>query len=256
MAEKKLVSRSIAIVFGVLCILLLASMVGEVIYFNNAYNNYRSTNTHTNSDYDSLNSQLVEANATILNLNNQLATLQSELTNNSTKVTDLTKQIADLETQIANSNKKVTTLTDYYNSLLYVINTENHDLAIELTAANSQITSLQNQVNALNLIVNLSVSTVWINNQTVSQQAGSYTSWSRSASYAGYVSIQVSSSTSNTYVNVMYSSYGVNYNSQTNVGTSGITYFPILPSSNITVAVGNGLTVGNATETVTVTYYY
>jgi hypothetical protein len=90
----------------------------------------------------------------------------------------------------------------------------------------------------------------------VSQQAGSYTSWSRSASYAGYVSIQVSSSTSNTYVNVMYSSYGVNYNSQTNVGTSGIAYFPILPSSNITIAVGNGLTVGNANETVTVTYYY
>ena len=56
--------------------------------------------------------------------------------------------------------------------------------------------------------------------------------------------------------NVTYSSHGVNYNTQTNVGISGIAYFPILPSSNITVAVGNGLTNGNATETVTVIYYY
>jgi uncharacterized coiled-coil protein SlyX len=256
MGEKKIVSKSIAIVLGVLCILLLVGMVGEVIYFNNAYNNYRSINTHTNSDYDSLNSQLAEANATILRLNNQLATIQSELTNNATKVTDLTKQITDLKTQIANANKKLTTLTDYYNSLLYVINTENHDLAIELTAANNQITSLQNQVNTLTAIGNLNVSTVWINNQTVSQQAGTYTTWSESASYAGYISIQVSSSTSSTYANVTYSSHGINYNSQTNVGTSGIAHFPILPSSNITIAVGNGLIIGNATETVTVTYYY
>lgn len=256
MGEKKHVSRSAAIVLGVLCILLLAGMVGAVIYFNNAYSNYRSTNTHTNSDYDSLNSQLAEANATILSLKSQLTTMQSELTNNSTQVTDLTKQIANLETQIANENKKIKTLTDYYNSLLYVVNTDNHDLAVELDTAKSQISILQNQVNALNAIGNLSVSTVWINNQTVSQQAGSYTTWSESASYAGYISIQVSSNTSSTFANVTYSSHGVNYNTQTNVGISGIAYFPILPSSNITVAVGNGLTNGNATETVTVIYYY
>jgi hypothetical protein len=256
MGEKKHVSRSTAIVLGVLCILLLAGMVGAVIYLNNAYNNYRSTNTHTNSDYDSLNSQLAEANATILSLKSQLTTMQSELTNNSTQVTDLTKQIANLETQIANENKKIKTLTDYYNSLLYVVNTDNHDLAVELDTAKSQISILQNQVNALNAIGNLSVSTVWINNQTVSQQAGSYTTWSEPASYAGYISIQVSSNTSSTFANVTYSSHGVNYNTQTNVGISGIAYFPILPSSNITVAVGNGLTNGNATENVTVIYYY
>ena len=96
-------------------------------------------------------------------------------------------------------NKKLKTLEDYYNSLLYVVNTDNHDLAVELITAKSQITILQNQVNALNAIGNLSVSTVWVNNQTVSQQAGSYTTWSESASYAGYISIQVSSNTSTTY---------------------------------------------------------
>ena len=35
MGEKKLVSRNIVIVLGVLCILLLAGTVGAVIYFNN-----------------------------------------------------------------------------------------------------------------------------------------------------------------------------------------------------------------------------
>jgi hypothetical protein len=162
-----------------------------------------------------------------------------------------------LSSQLKYENSTIRTIEDYYNSLIYVLNTQVHDTAIELTTANTQITSLQNQINALNDIGNLSISTIWINNQTINQPAGSYTTFSKSASYAGYVSIQISSSTtSSTYANVTYSSHGVNYNSQTNVGISGIAYFPILPSPNIIIAVGNGLINGNATENVTVTYYY
>lgn len=257
MGEKKLVSRRIAIVLGVLCILLLAGTVGAVIYFNNVYNNFAATHTHTDSDYSSLISQFSAANDTISSLNSQLATLQSELANNNTQSTDLTKQITDLQVQISNANTNLKTIEDYYNSLLYVINTENHDLSVQLTAANNQITNLQNQVNSLTSIANLTAFTTWVNNQTVNQTAGSYTTWSESASYAGYISITVSSSTtSSTFANVTYSSHGVNYNVQTNVGTNGTAYFPVLPSTNVTVAVGNGLSTGTATETVTITYYY
>ena len=64
----------------------------------------------------------------------------------------------------------------------------------------------------------------------------SYTTWSESAGYAGYVSINVTSSTtSNTYTEVIYSANGVNYNVQTNVGVNGTAYFPVLPTSNIIV---------------------
>jgi len=256
MAEKKHANRRIAIALGLLCIVLVAIMVETAIYCSNMNNTYAATHSHADSDYASLAAHLSTANENISNLNNQISALQNDLANKSTQATDLQTQVNTLTSQLKYENSTISTIEDYYNSLIYVLNTEVHDTAIELTTANTQIASLQNQISALNDIGNLSVSTFWVNNQTISQPAGSYTTWTRSASYAGYVSIQVSSSTSSTYSNVTYSSHGVNYNTQTNVGISGIAYFPILPSSNITVTIGNGLAIGNATETVTITYYY
>jgi predicted nucleic acid-binding Zn-ribbon protein len=256
MSEKKLVTRSVAIILGLLCILLLGSTVGTVIYYNNAYNNYASNHTHTDTEYLFLASLFANANENISSLNNQLSTLQSELAGNSTQSTNLKAQVDALTSQLGAINASIVTIQDYYNSLVYVYSTDSHDLAVQLDSARSQITSLQSQVDSLSAIANLTASTTWVNNQTVTQPAGSYTTWSESASYAGYVSITVSSSTSSTYANVAYSSHGVNYNVQTNVGTNGTAYFPVLPSSNITVAVGNGLSTGSATETVTILYYY
>ncbi len=252
MGEKKLVRRSVAIVLGLLCILLLSGMVGAVIY----YNSYVSNHTHTDMEYNSLTSQLANANENISSLNGQLFTLQSELTGNNTQSINLKAQVDALNGQLTSLNKTVSTIEDYYNSLIYVYSTDSHDLTIQLTTARNQIASLQSQVDSLSAIANLTASTTWVNNQTVSQPAGSFTTWSESASYAGYVAITVSSSTSSTYANVIYSSHGVNYNVQTGVGTSGTAYFPVLPSSNITVAVGNELSTGNATETVTIIYFY
>jgi hypothetical protein len=256
MAEKKLVNRNIVITIGLLSIILVAITVGTAIYYSNMNDTYAATHLHADSEYASLAAQLAAANENISSLNQKISTLQIDFANKSTQATGLQTQVNTLTSQLIYKNSTISTIEDYYNSLIYVLNTKVHDTAIELTNANNQITSLQNQITALNDIGNLSVSTIWINNQTISQPAGSYTTWTRSASYAGYVSIQVSSSTSITYANVTYSSHGVNYNSQTNIGSSGIAYFPILPSLNITVAVGNGLTYGNATENVTVIYYY
>jgi hypothetical protein len=255
MGEKKVVNRNIAIALGLLCIILAASTAGIVIYSGNT--DYAATHSHTDSEYAALSAQLAAANENISNLNNQLSALQSENSSNGTQSTDLQTKVDVLTGQLTSINASIKTIQDYYNSLMYVLNTDNHDLSVELTNANTQIDNLQNQINEFNAIGNLTVSTVWVNNQTVSQQAGSYTTWSESADYAGYVSIQVFSSTAaNTYSNVTYSSHGVNYNTQINVGANGTAFFPVLPSSNIIVAVGNGLSSGSATENVTITYYY
>ena len=257
MAEKKLVNRNIVITLGLLCLILVATTVGTAIYYNNMNVTYSRMHTHVDSEFASLAAQIATANDNISSLNNQLSTLQSELANKSAQSTDLQTQVSTLTSQLKYENSTISTIEDYYNSLIYVLNTQVHDTAIELTTANTQIASLQDQINALNAIGNLSVSTIWVNNQTVSQQAGNYSFWTESAIYAGYVSIQVASSTTGTtYANVTYSSHGVNYNNQINIGTSGIAYFPILPASNITVAVGNSLQTGNATEIVTIRYYY
>jgi len=258
MGEKKVVSRSIAVVLAFLCFLLLGATIGAVIYSNNAYsayNNYTLTHSHADAEYGSLASELARTNENISSLSSQLSTLQGELASNNTQLTNLHSQIDDLSSKLLSLNKTFGTTTDYYNSLMYVYTTENHDLSVQLTDANSQIFTLQNQVDSLNSIANLTASTTWVNNQTVSQSAGSYTVWSQSAGYSGYISITISSATS-AFSNVTYSTYGVNYNVQTNVGTNGTAYFPVLPTSNVTIAVGNGLSSGNATQTVTIKYYY
>jgi hypothetical protein len=116
---------------------------------------------------------------------------------------------------------------------------------------------LQGQVNDLNSTLNLEKSEVGVNSQTVSQPADNYTFWIPSCSYAGYLSVQVESSTTDkTYTEVLWNSYGINYDNRISVGTNGTGIFPVLPSRIVEVRVGNTNTVGNATETVTITYYY
>jgi hypothetical protein len=142
------------------------------------------------------------------------------------------------------------------------------DYTSVLNNKDSQIANLQSQVkfdnstiDRLTAIVNLSNSTVWVNNESINQPAGNssntYTSWSYSVSYAGYVVVDIlSSSNSNTYVELKYSWNEVNYNSTVNVGSGGSAWFPVLPANNIGVRVINNNFFASASETVTITYWY
>jgi hypothetical protein len=189
---KKMVSRSVAIALGIVCVLLIAGLGGTIAYYtmtinnkDSTYNDYVSSHSHTDFDYNSLSTQ---------------------------------------NTNLQNQN-----------------------------------TNLQNQVNDLTSTLNLGKSTVWVNDETVSQGADTYTYWTFSANYAGYVGITLSSSTSSsTHANVVYSALGnrVSFDHDTPIGPGGTAYFPVLPSSNITCEVGNGNLIGGATETVTIIYYY
>lgn len=125
----------------------------------------------------------------------------------------------------------------------------------QITDLQTQIASLNAQIFSLNTIVNLENSTVLVNAHTISQQAN-YCSYNNfTAGYAGYVSVNVQSSTNNTYVQVVYSSYGVDYNHLIFVGTSGTAVFPVLPA-NIQVRIGNTNPSDDATETITIKYYF
>jgi len=203
MSEKKVVRRSVAIALGIICIIFIAGLGGVMAYYsmvvndkNTTYGSYVSSHSHTDSDYNSLQSA--------------------------------------------------------YNNY---VSSHSHTNS-EYDSLSSQNTNLQNQVNDLTGIVNLAKSTIWVNQQTVSQPAGSYSEWTFSATYAGYISVVVySSTTSNTGVRVIYSSHGASYDNQIGVGTGGTAVFPILPAS-IHIRVGNSNWLNGATETVTVTYYY
>jgi hypothetical protein len=215
---KKMVSRNVAIALGIICIILIAGLGGAMAY-------YVSTHSHTDSDYNSLSTQNT-------NLQNQLAG----------NITAYNNYVSDHSYTNEQYQNEVTAYQNEANQYKSYVNDHHHT---DEDYAN------------VNDIANLVDSTVWVNDQTISQPAGAYTVWTLSASYAGYVAVWVQSSTvSGTHIEVTYSAYGVSFD-QTQVISAGDTAaFPILPCSDITVGVGNGNIIGGATETVTITYYY
>ena len=228
--EKKVVSRTVAIALGIICIILVVSLVGAIADYTLIINGKDNTITTNNIQ--------------IQTLTNQKSQLQTFLEGN---VSQTEKWLVGNET--------------YDTS---IINSENSQIEKEQTTITSLLSdenSLKAFITNLSNILNLSEYATWVNNQTVSQGASSYSTWTFSASYAGYVVVYVqSSNVSSTWLEVSYSSYGVNYNqaytgSQAiNVGNSAV--FPLLPCPDITIGVGNGNAIGSATETVTITYWY
>jgi hypothetical protein len=144
-------------------------------------------------------------------------------------------------------DSQLNTFKDDYNTL----NSQYNTLVGQYNTLLSQYASQAN-------ITYLADSQIWVNSYALNQPAGNYSYWNESASYAGYVIVNVqSSTTNNTYAEVTYnSSYGVSYGQAIIVGTSGTAAFPILPSTNIQVGVGNTNLLEEANETVTITYYY
>jgi hypothetical protein len=73
--------------------------------------------------------------------------------------------------------------------------------------------------------------------------------------YAGFVGVQVQSSSNTTFVELSYASYSVTYDSIVPVGLSGSASFPTLPGP-VVIALGNTEANSTVTGTITAIYYY
>jgi hypothetical protein len=216
--ERKVVGRTVAIALGAICIILAVCLVGAV------------------ADYTSIiggkDNTIKTDNAQIQTLTNQKNQYKTWLNGNETLLNQTESWL----------NANVT----LYNN--YVANHHHSD---------SDYNSLTKQITNLTNIVDLANSTVWVNKVTVHQAASAYTLWTFSASYAAYISVNVTfSTTTNTYVYVYWTGLGVTYSSMIVVGTNGTAVFPVLPTSLIHITVGNSNLTNEAVETVTITYYY
>ena len=80
--------------------------------------------------------------------------------------------------------------------------------------------------------------------------------WNGDVNYAGYFIVSVESSSNTTFVQMVYSSFGINFDQTIVVGTSGSAGFPVLPADSIDVIIGNTELVDSVNGTVTVTYHY
>ena len=232
--ERKVVGRRVALALGIICIILIALVAFFTVTGISAQNSYN-------------------------NLQNQDKQLQTWLNGNETILNEtqtwLNTNITAYETQIASLHAMITQLQTWLNS--------------NVTAYQNEVSLYNNEVNQcdslsseninLNNIVNLSDSHVVEWDTTVEQGNEAYSYFYLSAlSYAGYVSVHVRYSTViDTWVSINYTAYGINYNQEITVSAGSSAVFPVLPSNNYTIGVGNDLVIGNgASETVDITYYY
>ncbi len=167
-------------------------------------------------------------------------------------------QVNSLKSQVTTQNQTITSLNSQITALQAQINNQNNQNSNSNVAAlQNEIADLQAQVQSANSVLFFNVSAPLINNQTFAIDPSQNTTiWDQPDTpllYAGFIRIQVSPADSSTFAQVVYSSYGVNYDDIMMLGT-GSASFPVLPGV-ATIIMG---TTANTSTSVTVSaiYYY
>jgi cell division protein FtsL len=169
----------------------------------------------------------------------------------------LSGTINSLNAEIEEKNQTIATLNLQITSLQSQIDSLN-STSTNVDVLEGQIADLQAQIQSLYNVLYLNASATLVETQTLQQEPfTNITIWDqldKPLIYAGYVTVQVESSSNLTYVQLYYSSYGVAYDNVVSLG-NGTAAFPVLPG-NIFIVVGNEETVDQVTVTVAATYYY
>ncbi len=169
------------------------------------------------------------------------------------RVSELEAQVVEKDETISSMNMSIIVLQSGLNQSTANINS----LQTQITTMDAQITALDTQIATLFNYIYLNMTDYLAYNDGISQQPGANTTiFSDTLSYAGYVSVAVESTSNTTYVNFVYTTRGVEYNSTITVGKSGTAAFPVLPTY-VLLTIGNTETGTDAVNaTVTATYVY
>jgi uncharacterized coiled-coil protein SlyX len=173
-------------------------------------------------------------------------------------VNDLNSQIAEKDDMIGSLNSQVVAVQSVLNQLTVNLTSKDNQIA-DLT---SQLNSIASEYNSVisdkNAIIALGKSVYLLSGNPVSQEQNSSTViWDETLQYAGYITVEVQSTSNTTYAEVAYASYGVEYYHNVTLGESGGAGFPILPGE-VLIGIGNtDIDVGEfVNATVTVNYIY
>jgi hypothetical protein len=132
----------------------------------------------------------------------------------------------------------------------------------QYTDQNDTITQLASDILNYQQLLALQKTGILYAQNTLTQNPNTATTlWTGTTNYAGYVTVQVTSSDANsTYAQVLYKFGDNNFNYNQTIGTSGTVIFPVLPSTEVDsfkVLIGNTQTdIANATTTVSATFYF
>jgi flagellin-like hook-associated protein FlgL len=169
-------------------------------------------------------------------------------------------QIDSLNAQIAQKAQSITTLNAQITALNAQINSQSGQNSTSSdTALQIEINGLEAQINSLNNMLYLNGTGLLVSDQGFTMEANSnVTLWDPSYNpliYAGYITVQATSSSSTTFVELAYNSYGVAYDNVVTLGISGQAAFPVLPGG-VTILLGNTESNDTVTGTITATYVY
>jgi DNA-binding transcriptional ArsR family regulator len=226
---KRVVTRNVAMALGIMCIVLVAGIGGAIIQYTLLVN---------------------DKDKTISSQNSQLSILR-------------------------NQNTQLETWLDGNETLLNQTQADNINLQKQIDSLNSNVTSLQNQVNNFH-IGSTTNSTILFDSEIVTTIKNGSISPDENVSLgienvgmavmtptAGYLSIRVSSNNNSTYVvfGNIYISNSTSFNvtvfgpiNQYLVGLGGTIVFPVSAASTTEIYFESS--IGEATLTVTITYYY
>lgn len=122
--EKKVVRKNVALGIAVVCIILVASLVGTVFSFNSTASSKDSTISSLGGQVDSLNSQISILqnrvsldNSTMENLNSQIANLQGQIQNLQTQISNTQSQSNSTNSQNSNLQSQLNSLNSRYAAL-------------------------------------------------------------------------------------------------------------------------------------------
>jgi predicted RNase H-like nuclease (RuvC/YqgF family) len=185
MSEKKVVRRTVALALGVICIVLIAGLGGTMAYYTMTISNkdsthdaYVSTHSHTDSDYDSLNStyynymgnhhyndsEYNSLNSSYANLQATNDQLQIWLDGNKTllnqtktwldsNITYYSSQISSLDSQIMNLTNEKNQLQTWLASNITYYSSQISSLDSQITNLTNDITTLEAQISTLNATI-------------------------------------------------------------------------------------------------------
>jgi outer membrane murein-binding lipoprotein Lpp len=167
--------------------------------------------------------------------------------------------VSNLESQIAEKDSTILSLNSQVSSL----NSQVSSLQADIEQINSTLDDYKAAQQSFNSQVESYLSIIYLNESEYLFTPRSFTIaantsdtvYAGSLLYAGYISVDVTSSSNTTYLQVAYSSYGVNYNQTVTVGTTGSGLFPVLPG-DLTVVIGNTEAVDDVSGTASATYRY
>ena len=171
--------------------------------------------------------------------------------------------VSNLESQIAEKDNTIVSLSTQVTGMQGALNL----IASNLTAKDTQIANLTSRLNSIaeeynavladyNAIIALGKSGYLVPSTALNQVANTSAAiWNGTVQYAGYVTVELQSTSNTTYARMVYTSYGVNFDQSITVGVGGTAAFPVLPGT-IEVSVGNAEPVDSVNGTVTASYFY